>query len=141
MGRTALFNEVESRLGKLGEQRCEQITHSIIYHLWRQMPFNERQRIIDALALDLKELLMEPVSPREPHMNAEQWRKEGPIDFSSFDKFCSEVRRETELPGDGRDEDAIHAVFGALKSELPSDEVMHIQERLPKGLKLMWATA
>lgn len=141
MGKANLFNSLESRLGRVGDERCEQIAHAVIFHLWRRMPFLERERISDALAPDIRELLMEPKSPREAPITAEQLAMEGPIEKSNFEEFCREVRYEAKLAGDGEGEEAIHAVFAALKSELPVSEVKHIHERLPGQLNLMWATA
>lgn len=141
MGKAALIDNVQSELEMTDGKACEAVAHSVLYHLWRQMPFHQRERMLDALPLDVKELLMEPKSPKEPPLAAEDWSAEGPLENASYDFFCMEVREETHLAGDGEDEAAIHAVFSALKDELPEDEVMHIQERLPQGLKQTWATA
>lgn len=141
MGKKRLLDNVESQLGELDRERSEVIAHSVMYHLWRRMPFHERQRVLGVLGPDLRELLMEPKSPREPRASDEEMRTEGAIAYDSYDDFCGEIREETQLAGDGEDVKAIRAVFGALKDELPSDEIIFIEERLPKGLNQAWAIA
>lgn len=140
MGKTALLQKLESRLNAADQQQCERIAHSVIYHLWRRLPYDERQKLLDALPPDTAELLEGPETPDEPEMTSDQWERKGSIEYDYFAKFRAEVRRETQLE-EGDDEEAIEAVFGALKSELPEVEVAHIQRMLPQGLKDTWAGA
>lgn len=142
MGKSTLLNTIDTKLGKnLDQQQCEQIAHSVLYHLWRRMPLHERERLSNALDPDLRALMMEPKTPKEPRMTEQQNEAEGPIEFDTIESFCNEVRRETGIAGDGKDQETVHAVFGALKSELPMYEVKYIHERLPPGLQQVWGSA
>lgn len=140
MGKTSLLQALESRLDTADQQQCERIAHSVIYHLWGRLPYDERQNLIDALPPETVKLLEGPDSPDEPEMTSDQWDRKGSIEYDHFAKFCAEVRRETQL-AEGDDEHSVEAVFGALKSELPEVEAAHVQRMLPQGLKETWAGA
>jgi uncharacterized protein (DUF2267 family) len=141
MGRESMVNHVQSRVGGLDQQQGEAVTHAVFYHLWRRLPFHERQRMLGYLSQDVADLLAGPKNPHEPPMTEDQWEREGSIERDTYNEFCGEVRRETGLKGDGQDETAIEAVFEALKAELPEDEVRRIKEMLPQGLNQLWYTA
>lgn len=141
MSKASMLNHVLSQISGLDSQRGEAVTHAVMYHLWRRLPFHERERVIDLLPEDALELLSDPKNPHEPAMTADQWEREGSIEYDSYDEFCGEVRQETGLKGDGEDEAAIFAVFEALKAELPEDEIQRIKDMLPKGLNQIWYNA
>lgn len=141
MGKKTLEANVESQLSWLDHQQCEQISHSVLSHLWRRLPFDERKHMVGKLPQDILAMLDAPKTPNDPEMTADQWQRQGAIEYSSLEEFCDEIRRDTQLPGEGKDMEAIEAVFGALKTELPKDEVGHVQDMLPSGLKQMWMSA
>lgn len=140
MTKEALFENVKARLEDMDRQKCEEITHSVLSHLWRRLPPDERKHMINSVQPEIAGMLRESTAPESAEASVPNITK-GSIDYDTLDTFTGEVRRETQLKADGRDLEAIQAVFGALKTELPNQEIMHIQETLPEGLQKMWASA
>lgn len=141
MGKITFLDNFEAAFDGLERERYEQVAHAVLYHLWRRLPFNERQRLLDVLPKDLGDLVTEPKNPNEPATAVEQRFKEGPVESDDIRGFLEQIRQETGLGEDNEDQEAIRAVFKALKAELPEYEVTQIREVLPTGVKPMWAGA
>jgi uncharacterized protein (DUF2267 family) len=141
MGKTTFLDNFESSFEGLDRERYEQVAHSVLSHLWRRLPFTERQRLLDAVPEDLRDLITEPRTPGEQATTPEQRFTEGPIETDDILDFLDKVRRETGLEGNNKDQEAVRAVFEAFKAELGDDETARISHFLPTGVKPMWAGA
>lgn len=141
MGKITFLDNVESAFSGFEPERYEQIAHAVLYHLWRRLPFDERQALLAVLPESMADLVTEQKSPHEPMTTIEQCFKAEPIESDDVADFLAQIRKETGLVEEHTDQEAIRAVFEALKAELPEEEVLHIHEVLPSGVKPMWAGA
>lgn len=145
MGKETLFDNVKSRLQELDEKQCEIVAHSVLNHLWRRLPFAERQNVLEVMPADLTELARNPADPSKPELSVEEREREGPIEHGTYEDFVDAVRAEagirTEKDYEGKDREAVQAVFLALKRELTEKEAGNIEEMLPAGLKEIWGGA
>lgn len=123
MTRADLLQKVQV-LAQLSDEKAEQATEAVLSTLCGRLGKGE----IERLERYIPELLTEAC--RHP-------RDEASENLFEIDQFIFNIRDKCDLDPDSA-EAATVAIFRALRSALPREEVVEIAEHLPKRLRVVW---
>ncbi|KMQ49944.1 hypothetical protein CHISP_3158 [Chitinispirillum alkaliphilum] len=113
------------------EKEKRRVAHSVLLNFRKRLPPLDASRITDLLPSEIASL------SAQPRIAIEEDYGHRPVLDIDASQFISRVSEEANVPPETAHKATI-AVFQAIRSMLPDEEIDHVRRILPLGLKEIW---
>lgn len=128
------WTDVEREWLPDNRQQLQAVSKSVLTHLRKRLPPFETTHLFGQLPRDVVALTESPQIAENEAYGDEPLEKAGDATFYVRVMDDTGISREDATM-------ATRAVFSALKRRLPRDEIVHVREMLPRGLREAWIHA